>query len=54
MNDLTALLARIEVLERESAEFRARLEDWETAGRIFGLPHPEVAPSRHLSLVRPA
>jgi hypothetical protein len=54
VDDLTSLLARIEVLERESAEFRARLEDWETAGRIFGLPHPDAAPARHLSLVRPA
>ena len=53
MNDLTALLARIEVLERESAEFRARLEDWERVSQIFRQA-PAVPEARHLSLVRPA
>lgn len=53
MDETTALLARIEVLERESAQMRARIEDWERVSQIFRQP-PAVPPARHLSLVRPA
>ena len=53
MDETTALLARIEVLERESAQMRARIEDWERVSQIFRQPLPSQGPPL-LTLVRPA
>jgi hypothetical protein len=54
MDDLTAALARIEVLEAEQAQMRAWIEGWEEASQVFRKASAAPSGPPRLTLVRPA